>query len=85
MMEQKKPLLQVLALPFFLSCLLLPLGAASLNGKLATRNQEPPLPEVTDQVMRMMEEEMARMDIEGNDYPGSGANNRHDPGSPGRA
>ncbi|XP_010931454.1 uncharacterized protein [Elaeis guineensis] len=89
MMEQKKPLLQVLALLFFLSCLLLPLGASSLYGNLAVRNQEPHLPEVTDQVMarvvRMMEEEMARMDIEGNDYPGSGANNRHDPGSPGRA
>ncbi|KAK1278263.1 hypothetical protein QJS04_geneDACA003460 [Acorus gramineus] len=25
-----------------------------------------------------------RMDIESNDYPGSGANNRHDPKSPGR-
>lgn len=27
----------------------------------------------------------ARMDIEVNDYPGSGANNRHEPRSPGRA
>lgn len=26
----------------------------------------------------------ARMDIEVNDYPGSGANNRHEPRSPGR-
>ncbi|KAK1294407.1 hypothetical protein QJS10_CPA16g01324 [Acorus calamus] len=28
--------------------------------------------------------EHGRMDIESNDYPGSGANNRHDPRSPGR-
>ncbi|KAK1317458.1 hypothetical protein QJS10_CPA05g00607 [Acorus calamus] len=25
-----------------------------------------------------------RMDLESNDYPGSGANNRHDPRNPGR-
>nr|XP_010922887.1 uncharacterized protein LOC105046088 isoform X2 [Elaeis guineensis] len=83
MMDQKKTLLQLLALLLFLSCLLLPLGSLALG------NQEPPLPEATDQVMvrevRMMEEEIARMDIESNDYPGSGANNRHDPRSPGRA
>ncbi|XP_008792512.2 uncharacterized protein LOC103709093 isoform X2 [Phoenix dactylifera] len=83
MMDHKKPLLQLLALLLFLSCLLLPLGSLALG------NKEPQLPEVTDQAMvrevRMMEEEIARMDIESNDYPGSGANNRHDPRSPGRA
>ena len=26
-----------------------------------------------------------RMDLESTDYPGTGANNRHDPKSPGRA
>lgn len=26
-----------------------------------------------------------RMDIESNDYPGTGANNHHDPKTPGRA
>ncbi|KAG8078278.1 hypothetical protein GUJ93_ZPchr0007g3867 [Zizania palustris] len=34
---------------------------------------------------RNLGEVAARMDIEVNDYPGSGANNRHDPKSPGRA
>ncbi|XP_008792511.2 uncharacterized protein LOC103709093 isoform X1 [Phoenix dactylifera] len=89
MMDHKKPLLQLLALLLFLSCLLLPLGAVPLSRSLALGNKEPQLPEVTDQAMvrevRMMEEEIARMDIESNDYPGSGANNRHDPRSPGRA
>lgn len=87
MMDHRKPLLQLLAL-LFLSCLLLPLGAVPLSRSLALGNQEQPLPEVTNQVMareeRMMQEEMARMDME-TDYPGSGANNRHDPRTPGRA
>lgn len=34
---------------------------------------------------RDLDEVAARMVIEVNDYPGSGANNRHDPKSPGRA
>ncbi|KAJ0969773.1 hypothetical protein J5N97_022650 [Dioscorea zingiberensis] len=31
-----------------------------------------------------VEEMMGRMDFETDDYPGSGANNRHDPKSPGK-
>ncbi|XP_038988278.1 uncharacterized protein LOC103705884 isoform X2 [Phoenix dactylifera] len=85
MMDQKKPLLRLSALLFFLSCLLLPLVAAPLYRNLAVRIQEPPLPEVMFREARMMKEEMTTRDIEVDDYPGSGANNRHDPGTPGRA
>ena len=31
-----------------------------------------------------IQEEERRMELELNDYPGSGANNRHDPRSPGK-
>ncbi|KAE9599679.1 hypothetical protein Lal_00045946 [Lupinus albus] len=40
-----------------------------------------------EEIFDMTEELMVegRMDFERNDYPGTGANNRHDPKTPGRA
>ncbi|KAG9458524.1 hypothetical protein H6P81_003032 [Aristolochia fimbriata] len=49
-----------------------------------------PLGEILDQMSTeeamLLEEDFVRgrMDIESTDYPGSGANNRHDPKTPGR-
>ncbi|OAY85005.1 hypothetical protein ACMD2_08043 [Ananas comosus] len=86
MMAQKKHFLHLfLALVlFFLSCLFLPSFAAALSRSLALRNQDSPALQVLHQEARNIRGEIERMDIEINDYPGSGANNRHDPKSPGR-
>ncbi|CAO2177789.1 unnamed protein product [Urochloa humidicola] len=76
---------------FVLSCLLLlPLAAsaAPLSRTLSLTNHRLPdhaVVEVPFQGERNLGEVAARMDIEVNDYPGSGANNRHEPRSPGRA
>ncbi|CAL9104150.1 unnamed protein product [Musa textilis] len=83
------PLLQLLALLLLLSCLAHPLGAVPAHiGSLSFGSEDTSVLEDTDQVtsreMRMMEEEISKMEIASNDYPGSGANNRHDPKSPGR-
>ncbi|RLN22512.1 uncharacterized protein C2845_PM07G25590 [Panicum miliaceum] len=84
----KKKALLVL---FMFSCLLLPLAssAAPLSRSMSLANHRLPDPadvEVPSQgAERNLGEVAARMDIEVNDYPGSGANNRHEPRSPGRA
>uniref|UniRef100_A0A0D9V733 Uncharacterized protein n=1 Tax=Leersia perrieri TaxID=77586 RepID=A0A0D9V733_9ORYZ len=78
-----------------LSCLLLPLvSSVPLSRSMPLRNNqasvsglEAPVDKVVAAVAeeRNLGEVAARMVIEVNDYPGSGANNRHDPKSPGRA
>ncbi|EES03794.1 hypothetical protein BDA96_03G360300 [Sorghum bicolor] len=88
----------VLLLCFFmLSCLLLLPRASSAaplsrslsltNRQLPTKNPALEVPAQQDQGAvedGNLGEVAARMDIEVNDYPGSGANNRHEPRSPGR-
>ncbi|KAJ1285931.1 hypothetical protein BS78_03G314900 [Paspalum vaginatum] len=90
---KKKALLAL----FVLSCLLLlprDSSAAPLSRSMSLRNHqrsgptlEAPLHQgaVGDGNLGGGGEVAARMDIEVNDYPGSGANNRHEPRSPGRA
>ncbi|CAO1944648.1 unnamed protein product [Urochloa humidicola] len=78
---------------FVFSCLLLlPLAAsaAPLSRSLSLTNHRLPDHAVVEVPLqqgaeRNLGEVAARMDIEVNDYPGSGANNRHEPRSPGRA
>ncbi|XP_072960895.1 uncharacterized protein [Typha angustifolia] len=85
MMDQKrKPVIHLLTLLLLLSCLL-PLGSSE------SLKQRAAVGEVSDKMITKdmaMEEEAfvnGRMDFESiNDYPGSGANNRHDPRNPGR-
>ncbi|KAL6853780.1 hypothetical protein ACP4OV_019809 [Aristida adscensionis] len=88
----RKPLLALVVL----SCLLLlPLASSvPLSRNLTLRNHQPsddPALEVPVQggIGGADQEQnlggvAARMVIEVNDYPGSGANNRHEPRSPGR-
>ncbi|KAL5227036.1 hypothetical protein ABZP36_015301 [Zizania latifolia] len=92
-MEQASKRKQLLAL-LVLSCiLLLPLASSvPMSRSMAMRNQqasasglEAPVQVATAAEGRNLGEVVARMDVEVNDYPGSGANNRHDPKSPGRA
>ncbi|RCV27853.1 hypothetical protein SEVIR_5G363500v4 [Setaria viridis] len=84
----KKKALLVL---FMFSCLLVPMAssAAPLSRSLSLTNNRVPEPAVVEVPLqgeeRNLGEVAARMDIEVNDYPGSGANNRHEPRSPGRA
>ncbi|CAD6236256.1 unnamed protein product [Miscanthus lutarioriparius] len=84
----------LIVLCFMLSCLLLPRAssAAPLSRSLSLRNRQLP----SDPALEVpaqdegavgggnLGEVAVRMDIEVNDYPGSGANNRHEPRSPGR-
>lgn len=90
----KKKALLVLCC-FMLSCLLLPRAssAAPLSRSLSLRNRQQPWDPALEVPAQQDEgavgggnlgEVAARMDIELNDYPGSGANNRHEPRSPGR-
>ncbi|KAK7336324.1 hypothetical protein VNO77_16861 [Canavalia gladiata] len=51
----------------------------SIEGAENYKNGE----EMFDMVEELMVE--GRIDLESNDYPGTGANNRHDPKTPGRA
>ncbi|XP_020101264.1 uncharacterized protein LOC109719143 [Ananas comosus] len=87
MMDQKKPLmLHLLLLLLFFSCFFLHHSVAvPLSRSVVLPSQEAEAPEVANKEMRRLDEEIiARMAIESDDYPGSGANNRHDPRSPGR-
>ncbi|KAK3162273.1 hypothetical protein QOZ80_1BG0087630 [Eleusine coracana subsp. coracana] len=93
--SNRKPLLAILVL----ACLLLlPLASsAPLSRSLSLRKNQPsgnnglelevPAQGVlvgADQGEPNHGEVVTRMDIEVNDYPGSGASNRHEPRSPGR-
>ncbi|CAL9046204.1 unnamed protein product, partial [Musa banksii] len=88
LMEQKKPLSHLLAL-LLLSCLL-SVDAAPLSGTFALKNQDEAEMKVADQVINKETPEEGgvslneRMDFELDDYPGSGANSRHDPKNPGK-
>ncbi|KAK3165776.1 hypothetical protein QOZ80_1AG0037540 [Eleusine coracana subsp. coracana] len=92
--SKRKPLLAILVI----ACLLLPLvSSAPLSRSLSLRKNQPSGNNAlelevhaqgvlvgADQGEPNHGEVVARMDIEVNDYPGSGANNRHEPRSPGR-
>ncbi|XP_062207232.1 uncharacterized protein LOC133908995 [Phragmites australis] len=88
---RRKPLLALL----ILSCLLLPLvSSVPLSRSLSLTNLQLSSPGLEVPVQgvvvgakrerRSLGEAVARMVVEVNDYPGSGANNRHEPKSPGR-
>ncbi|KAL0926908.1 hypothetical protein M5K25_003162 [Dendrobium thyrsiflorum] len=84
-MDQKKTLfLQLMALLLFFSCLLYLAGnyAVMNHGAATTEGENKDL----DGEMFMEEEEFVerRMEFESLDYPGSGANSRHDPWNSGR-
>ncbi|EAY76263.1 hypothetical protein OsI_04198 [Oryza sativa Indica Group] len=90
--QRKAPLLVLVILCGLL--LLLPLvSSVPLSRSVSLRNHQASVSalEAPVQVVsaaaeeRDLDEVAARMVIEVNDYPGSGANNRHDPKSPGRA
>ncbi|CAD5180056.1 unnamed protein product [Musa acuminata subsp. malaccensis] len=86
-MVQTKALNHLLTLLLFLS-FILSLDAAPLSRRLALRNQDDTAIKAAEQVINkpMLFEEgvpvNGRMDIELDDYPGSGANSRHDPKNP---
>ncbi|KAE8797524.1 hypothetical protein D1007_27290 [Hordeum vulgare] len=67
----------LLALP------LQPASAVPTTRSVRLRNQQrspsPKLSSLQDVAGRLQGRAAARMDVEVNDYPGSGANNRHDP------
>ncbi|KAJ8470290.1 hypothetical protein OPV22_024633 [Ensete ventricosum] len=70
------PLLQLLALLLLLSCLVHPSGAVPAHiGSLSFESKDTSVLEDADQVTsrneRMMEEEISKMEIASNDYPGS--------------
>ncbi|CAA6669198.1 unnamed protein product [Spirodela intermedia] len=67
-------LVLLLGLSYFLSLN----AAADARGRLASRNQEPPAVDIADEE----NEEPRRMELERNDYPGAGANTRHQPRIP---
>ncbi|CAL9210097.1 unnamed protein product [Musa hybrid cultivar] len=86
-MDQKQPLNHLFTVLLLLSCLL-SLEAAPLSRILASRNQDRA---VTKAAVQVINKEMivtegvpvsGAMDIELNDYPGSGANSHHDPKNP---
>ncbi|KAL6614287.1 hypothetical protein ACP70R_036557 [Stipagrostis hirtigluma subsp. patula] len=92
--SRRTPLLALVVL----SCLLLPpplmVSSAPLSRSLSLGNHQPLDPALQVPVQgvaggadqeRNLGEVAARMMIEVNDYPGSGANNRHEPRGPGRA
>ncbi|URE09718.1 hypothetical protein MUK42_04103 [Musa troglodytarum] len=91
-MVQPKALNHLLTLLLFLSFILsldaAPLSSNVLKGSLALRDQDETAIKGAEQVINkpMLFEEgvpvNGRMDIELNDYPGSGANSRHDPKNP---
>ncbi|CAD5197293.1 unnamed protein product [Musa acuminata subsp. malaccensis] len=86
-MDQKQPLNHLFTLLLLLSCLL-SLEAAPLSRILASRNQDRAVMKAAVQVINkeMIVTEgvpvSGAMDIELNDYPGSGANSHHDPKNP---
>ncbi|KAK1291720.1 hypothetical protein QJS10_CPB17g01545 [Acorus calamus] len=78
---------------FLVMSLLLPLHAIPLSRSLTLMNQDMSSLEMIEQedggrggggALEVEELGHGRMDLERNDYPGSGANNRHDPRNPGR-
>ncbi|URD79385.1 hypothetical protein MUK42_05202 [Musa troglodytarum] len=90
-MDRKQPLNHLFTL-LLLSCLLsleaAPLSSTVRQGILASRNQDGA---VTKAAVQVIDKEMTvaeavpasgEMDIELHDYPGSGANSRHDPKNP---
>ncbi|WOL14730.1 hypothetical protein Cni_G23511 [Canna indica] len=86
-MDQKKlPLNHLFLLLLLLSCLL-SLDAAPLSRSLALmKNQDGAASKVINTEIVVEEGGFVngRMSIELNDYPGSGANSRHDPKNPGK-
>ncbi|KAL5221951.1 hypothetical protein ABZP36_026664 [Zizania latifolia] len=92
--SNRKPLMALLVLSCLLLLLLPLVSSVPLSRSMSLRNHqtsssglEAPALQVVAAAAegRNLGEVAARMDIEVNDYPGSGANNRHDPKSPGRA
>ncbi|XP_042414581.1 uncharacterized protein LOC122003544 [Zingiber officinale] len=85
LMDLKSPsnhLLTLLLLTFLFS-----LDAVPLSRTLSLSNQDAAaITKVANQMTnQQMEVAERRMDVELHDYPGSGANSRHDPKNPGRS
>lgn len=80
--HNKNLLFYLLLLLLLLSCHLFSLDSALPSRAFALRNED----ELTMKVMQVEEGgfEKGRMEIEVNDYPGSGPNGRHDPKNPGK-
>ncbi|KAJ3676609.1 hypothetical protein LUZ60_004021 [Juncus effusus] len=86
----KKSFLRFLILLLFLSCFLTTVRPHELQSRKLLLAREA----ADDQMLAVSKDQMQksgwvhkikeRMDVEINDYPGSGANNRHDPRNPGR-
>ncbi|KAI5018912.1 hypothetical protein ZWY2020_043800 [Hordeum vulgare] len=82
-----KPLLLaslcLLVVVLLLALPLQPASAVPTTRSVRLRNQQrspsPKLSSLQDVAGRLQGRAAARMDVEVNDYPGSGANNRHDP------
>ncbi|MQM19099.1 hypothetical protein Taro_052100 [Colocasia esculenta] len=83
----RTPIFHLLLLLLGFSCLLA-LGAVPASRSLGYQKlkQEAPVLSIKDQPAVDEVFVRGRMDMQSfNDYPGSGANNRHDPKTPGRA
>ncbi|XP_004493240.1 uncharacterized protein [Cicer arietinum] len=73
----------ILLFSFLLSSAAVPTTRSLLNWKNTLDDQLHGGPELRNEEEELMAEK--RIDFENNDYPGTGANNRHVPKTPGRA
>ncbi|XP_020692963.1 uncharacterized protein LOC110107134 isoform X2 [Dendrobium catenatum] len=81
-MDQKKPLLPLLTMLLFLFCHVSFAGSRVLmKGEAPVEAQQNVIGKMPVEGGELIER---RMDFESLDYPGSGANGRHDPRSPGK-
>ncbi|XP_068657819.1 uncharacterized protein [Aristolochia californica] len=86
-MEQRR--LLALLIMFMGFSHLISVRAVPISRGFVSENQDPSveiLEQMNDEEVMPLEEDFVhgRMEIESTDYPGSGANNRHDPKTPGR-
>ncbi|XP_078152205.1 uncharacterized protein LOC144547426 [Carex rostrata] len=84
MMDQKKSFVHLLMLLLFLSFLLSIARPELMRARVVGEAKYQALSRKEIRLKRSLVHANERMDIEINDYPGSGANSRHDPRNPGR-